>query len=118
MAFWEDFLSKARDVADTVGEKTGDFVNATKLKMALADVKREMSVTMEGLGRLVYDAYKTDADVSDLIEQAYARMAQLEEKQNELERALCAYRKACVCNECGAINADDARFCKACGKEL
>lgn len=118
MAFFEEFLNKAKDVADAVGEKTNDFVSATKLKMALSDVKRELATTMEGLGRLVYDAHKTDADVTELVEQAYVRIAELETKQNELERALCAYQKACVCGECGAVNTEDARFCKACGKEL
>lgn len=118
MAFFEDFLNKAKDVADVVGEKTNDFVSATKLKMALSDVKREMSATMEGLGRLVYDAHKTEADVTELVEQAYARAAELETKQNELEKALCAYQNACVCDACGVVNTDDARFCKACGKEL
>ena len=118
MAFLEEFLNKAKDVADAVGEKTGDFVSATKLKMALSDVKRETAATMEGLGRLAYDAHKTDADVTELLDQAYARVEELEAKRNELERALCAYQKACVCGECGAVNTDDARFCKACGKEL
>lgn len=118
MAFFEDFLNKAKDVAEVVEEKTTDFVSATKLKMALSDVKREMSATMEGLGRLVYDAHKTDADVTELTEQAYARAAELEAKQRDLEKALCAYQKACVCDACGVVNADDAHFCKACGKEL
>ena len=97
MAFLEDFLNKARDVADVVGEKTNDFVNATKLRMAIADVKREISATMEGLGRLVYDAHQSDADITDLVQQAVDRVHKLEAKQRELEKALCVYQKACVC---------------------
>ncbi len=118
MAFFEDFLNKAKDVAGVVEEKTTDFVSVTKLKMALSDVKREMAATMEGLGRLVYDAHKTDADVSELMQQAYERAAELEAKQRELEKALCVYQNASVCEACGTVNTDDAHFCKSCGKEI
>lgn len=118
MALLDDVLHTARDVVDIAAEKTVDFVSMTKLRIALADVKREIALTMEGLGRLVYDAQKSDADIADLVAQACKRVDQLTVRQRKLERQLCAYRKATICGACDAINDEDAYFCKGCGSAL
>lgn len=118
MAFLDDFLNTARDVADVAAEKTADFVGMTKLRIALADVKREIAATMEGLGRLIYDAQKNGSDVSVLVEQACGHVDELAEKRRDLEKQLCAYRKATVCDHCDALNDEDAHFCKGCGSSL
>ena len=118
MITFEDIYNKARDVADIVGEKTGDFVSMTKLKMALADNKREMAATMEGLGRLVYDAKKSDADVTAMMDEAIAHADELEAQRAELEKKLYGYQNAAICPQCGAVNDKDAKFCQQCAQEL
>ncbi len=118
MALLDDVLNTARDVIDVAAEKTTDFVGMTKLRIALADVKREIAMTMEGIGRLVYDAQKNGADIADMVAQACAQIDQLTVKQHKLEQQLCAYRKATICAHCDAINDDDAHFCKGCGSSL
>ena len=43
MGTFEDVLCKARNVAESAGKKTTDFVEVTKLKMEMADSEREFS---------------------------------------------------------------------------
>lgn len=118
MALLDDVLVTARDVVAISAEKTVEFVEMTKLKMAIATVKRDIARTMEGLGRLVYDAKQTGADITDLVDQACHRVDQLSKKQRHLEQQLCAYRRASICDQCDAINDEDAHFCKGCGSTL
>lgn len=118
MVTLEDILNKAKNVADAAKDKTGDFVSITKLKMALSDNKREMSATMEGLGRLVYDAEKNENDVTELVQQAIARADELEQQRTDLEKQLYGYQDAAVCAKCGTANAKSAKFCQNCGEAL
>ena len=53
MAAFEDVLSCAKSVAQTAGRKTEEFVELTKLRVKIADLRREIAALYEGLGRLV-----------------------------------------------------------------
>ena len=118
MMTWEDILGKTRDAAEYVGKKTEDFVELTKLRLALSDTEKELAATMEGLGRLVYDARKSGADVTALLDEAVATADALQKKAEGLREQIYAYKKVKRCAACQAINREDAAYCKACGAKL
>ena len=115
---WDDIIGKTRDAAEFVGRKTEDIVELTRLKVALCDTERELAATMEGLGRLVYDAKKSGADISELLDAGVEAADELHLKADRLRRKIAQNRKLHECKECHTFNPDDAAFCKSCGKSL
>lgn len=118
MTAFDDFVNKAKNVAGAAGKKTSDFVEVTKLKMSVSDLERELSCTMEGLGRLVFDASKTGEDVSVQVEEAVAKADTIKKAIEDLKDKVCEYKKGIRCAACGASNDDDSEFCKKCGTKL
>ena len=58
MTTLEDVLYKAKTMAEAAGKKTSDMLEATRLKMEAAEIEKDISATLEGLGRLIYDGRK------------------------------------------------------------
>lgn len=118
MGTFEDILNKAKRGAEVVGQKTGDFVEVTKLKMAASDLDKEIAATYEGLGRLVYDAQKSDEDVSEMIQDCIDSIDELQEAADAIREQIYSYKNVHRCVACGAIVDKDSAFCPKCGAPL
>ncbi len=118
MGAFEDVLIKAKDLAETAGKKTSDMVELTKLKVEAAEIEKDIAATLEGLGRLIYDARKAGEDVGELIDDCVARVDELTKKKDEAEARICEFRNAVRCRNCGTVNPDDACYCKKCGEKI
>lgn len=118
MATFEDVVNKAKSAAETAGKKTADFLEVARLKMDAAETEKELSYTMEGLGRLLYDEKKTGEDRSSQMEDGFRRADELHARLNELRDQICRVQKAARCRQCGTANPEDAAYCKKCGARL
>ncbi|NLN81709.1 MAG: zinc ribbon domain-containing protein [Clostridiales bacterium] len=118
MTSFEDVISKAKSVAEVAGKKTSDFIEVTRLKIEAAELEKEMSSVLEGLGRLVYDARKAGEDVSPMVDDCVTRLNEYQLKIDALRKKIDAYRYTVRCKDCGAPNPDDAAFCKKCGAKV
>ena len=83
MNILDDILVNVKSAAQAVGEKTGDFANLAKLRVALAEIRKELRKKYEELGREAFDLM-TQGEMSNesLIKNA--------EDIKELEQALKA----------------------------
>ena len=104
--------------AECVGKKASDLVEVTKLKMEAAEVEKDVSATLEGLGRLVYDGRKSGQDVSALTEECITKIDELNARVAELRRKIDEYNNILRCPQCQAVNTDDSLYCKKCGTKL
>lgn len=118
MTVFDDVLSRARALAKTAGEKTGEFVELTKVKMEIADLEREMTSLYEGLGRLVYDGKQSGENVDELVDACIAQLDDQNEHLKELQEKLMESKNVVACKMCGALNENDAVFCNQCGEKL
>ncbi len=118
MTTFEDILAKARDIAESVKDKTGEIVDKTKLKLAIGDLEKKLAATFEGIGRLVYDAEIAGEDIAQLKTDAFDTVKELQAELATLQAKLYDLEGVACCNTCGAPNEKDATFCKKCGKPL
>ena len=70
MGVFEDVVVKAKAVAEVAGKKTGEFVELSKLKVNAAEVSKDISQRLEALGKIAYDAAKTENNADELIRAA------------------------------------------------
>lgn len=118
MASFEDVVSRVKDVAETAGKKTGELVELGKIKLKIADLRREISAAQEGLGRLVYDSRRSQENVEELIEACVGHIDELNAQLEELENKVMESKNAVRCDACGSLNVNTAVFCNQCGAKL
>lgn len=118
MATFDDFVDKARSAAETVGKKGSDLIEVTRLKVDIAEQEKELSYTMEGLGRLLYDQRKNGTDVEQQMEEGVRRADELNVRINQLRDKICAVQHTVRCRACGGVSPRDAVYCQKCGSRL
>ncbi len=117
MTTFEDVLSCAKSVAQTAGRKTEEIVELTKLRVKIADLRRETAALYEGLGRLIYDSRTANEPVDDMVEACVEQLKELEAQIVKLEDRVMESKNVVRCS-CGCLNVNTATFCNQCGKKL
>lgn len=118
MATFEDAVSYVKGAAETASRKTGEWVELAKIKLKIADLRREIATANEGLGRLVYDSRQSGAEVEDMIEACVAHIRDLHEQTEDLESKIMDAKNVVRCGQCGALNEMTAAYCNQCGTKL
>ncbi len=118
MGTFEDVVIKAKSVADAAGKKTVEFVEITKLSLAIAEAKDKVDKLFAEMGKIVYDAVKDDSDCTEeiktralIIDDNIALLNQLNEKMAHMK---CMKK----CTICGADNQKVSDYCHKCGAKL
>ena len=118
MATFEEVLHKAKSIAEAAGKKTGEVVEVTRLKLQAVGLGKDIENEMAELGRAIYNAQKTGSDVAEATEQSVAKIDALQDALDTVNDAIYSRRGMKRCKECSAVNADDADYCKRCGKPI
>lgn len=118
MAMFEDVVSRVKDVAETAGRKTGELVELGKMKLKIADLRREIAAAHEGLGRLIYDSRKSGEPVDDMVDACIEHISTLNAEIEELEERIMDSKNVVRCDGCGVFNESTAVFCNQCGTKL
>ena len=108
------------DIKNSVGsavKKSGELVEITKVKLAIADTKNEIKSKLAALGEEVYFAQKNDlspesaAELIGELDELYAILEAQEAK-------LATLKKQKVCPNCDAPSDSEAVFCSRCGSKF
>lgn len=114
----EEVLSKAKDLADAAGKKTGELVQLTKLKLEACETEKAISLQFENIGRQVYAARQSGESADEALEELYAVLEELEQKAADIVDKIEELRRTKHCAACGKYNAVDAVYCQSCGEKL
>ncbi|MBR2743333.1 MAG: zinc ribbon domain-containing protein [Clostridia bacterium] len=115
---FNQFVKAARSTTTTVTKKTGEIVEATKLKVAIADVENEVDSLYTEIGRLVYKAFSENGEPSETINEKCAVISEKLKDIELLKIKLAGVKDSVMCGECGAGNAPGSQFCSSCGAKL
>ena len=118
MTTFDDFLYKAKTVAQAAGKKTEEWVEVAKLKCEVVSLQKEQATTFEGMGRLWYDAQKSGKDVSELLRECATHIDELEVRIADVQDRILQRKDAVRCRTCNEPNPIDSAFCRKCGAKI
>ncbi len=118
MSILEDVLLNARSAVDSVGKKAGKVIDMSKLIMAAADIKAELSKKYEILGRVTFEAQTKGKDYSKSVAEIVEKISQLQAELASVNEMIANSKNRPKCTNCGSYNAKGAVFCNKCGAKL
>lgn len=117
----KNYAAKAKDetakVAKTIWGKTGEFVDQTKLSMAITDAQRKIDDMYKQIGRLVYGDYKDGDEFATEVNECCEKIVSMEEEIASLKNEMSKLKDLVVCR-CGQHNDKNAIYCSRCGEKL
>ncbi len=114
----EKFFSDLKNTVNSAVKKSGELVELTKLKVAIADSKNAIKNRYASLGELAYLAAKGEENPASDAETLVAEIDELKATLNEQEAKAAELAKKKICSKCGKAVSDDAAFCPACGNPM
>ncbi|MBO4431996.1 MAG: zinc-ribbon domain-containing protein [Clostridia bacterium] len=118
MEFFDDAISKTKEVFETVSQKTGEVITTEKQKFDIASLKSKREKDFAALGKLYYKALSDDdnapEDAKVIIEAIKAKNAEIERLFNEIQKT----KNKKTCPACGASIDNNSVFCNICGAKL
>lgn len=118
MGVFEDVILNVKSALDTVGKKTGDFVDLSKLKLNESEIKSGISKNYEQLGKLTYKSIKNDYDNKEEITNCISEIDRLYTELKEIQGQISTMKKVKVCCKCGNENDQEMKYCGYCGAKL
>lgn len=118
MGIFEDVVLNAKAVVDSVGKKAGEVVDISKLKLAAADLKSEISQKYQILGRIAFEEISTGKDYSKNKEEIVEKIKELKIHLESVNDMIASSKQKVKCNVCGSYNSKGAVFCNTCGEKL
>lgn len=118
MSIFEDVLLNARSAVDTVSKKAGQVIDVSKLKIAAADLKSEISRKYQILGRVAYEETVNGKDYSANKAELIEKIGELKGELESITELIASSGNKIKCTSCGAYNSRKAVFCNKCGEKL
>lgn len=118
MGILDDMVINARSAAEAVGKKAGQLMDASKLRINVAELNAEISKRYEALGQYVYESCREKLAEDP---EAVGKMAEIDELKTQhaaLSKELTDKQNKVVCPTCGKQSANNVRFCSNCGTQL
>lgn len=88
MNFMDNLKKAVSDTASVAARKTSEFVEKSKTKYSIYDLKNEIEKIYTQLGEEVYKSYKSDESIADFVENKCAEIDALNSKIAELNKKL------------------------------
>lgn len=118
MGNFDDAFSRARSMAETLGKKSAEALELSRLKLDEAEAKSRLNRAYAELGRVYYAVLSGKRENAG---RKSAALAEIERQTNlmaSLEKEIRAVQTLKKCAACGAMNQKKADFCAKCGSKL
>ena len=118
MDTFDKTVQKAKDVFDIAINKTGEFVNVSKLKFSVASLNNKLEKKYAQLGKTHFKMLK-DANIENV--EIASTVAEIKHIRNEIRGLLQEIDELegkITCKKCGCKAPNKSIFCNNCGERF
>lgn len=114
----EKIFSDLKNSVNSAVKRSGELLEISKVKMAVADTKNEIGRKYRELGEKVYEAHQEDADTATEVEGIIWELDELFEVLKSHEMKLASLKKEKICENCKQSSDMEAAYCSKCGAKF
>lgn len=115
---FDDFVLKAKDIADAATKKTGELYEISKYKYECIKINGEVKKLYEQLGSSVYSMVKGGYDNRELIDSLTEEIDECLDRLREINDIISDMKNVVTCPICGSKNGIENTYCAKCGSKL
>lgn len=115
---FDDFLEKAKCIAEEAVKKTGKTIDISKLKMQDMQISGKLKEQYQKLGNAVYFMKKENFENPELIDAITEKIDHLIAEQEQIKKQMEVIKECKICPCCEQKNSVHANYCIKCGCDL
>lgn len=119
MSALDDIIVNTKSAAETIGKKTGEIIDSAKLRLQIADIKKDLSKAYEELGIVAFNLCGIGTLKDDNLEEHCLKikelLSQLESAQKLKESKNVT---EIVCPLCKEKYTTEVTYCSKCGSRI
>jgi len=119
MSALDDLIVNTKSVAENIGKKTGEIIDSAKLRIQIADIKRDLSKAYEELGIVAFNLCNIgavkDSNLDDHCLKVKELLSQLESAQSLKDGS---NESVTVCPFCEEKFTTEVVYCSKCGSKI
>lgn len=118
MDFFDNAVSKAKEVFDVAYKKTEAAVNTGKQKFDVASIENKLAKDYEKLGAIYYNMIKDSDELDDETRELKLAINEKCEKIAKIKEEINNAKNKRLCPSCGIAVDKASAFCSSCGAKL
>lgn len=105
------------DISKNVADKSGKFIEDTKVKIAISDKEAIIEQTYVAIGKTVYDIYSKGEDVGKVFTKECKSIDKLVKEVEEYNDKVLLNKDLRKCSNCAETIKLDSVYCSSCGEK-
>ncbi len=118
MGFFDNALSKTKEVFDVAAKKTDEVVTVEKQKFNISSLKSKREKDYADLGRVYFEMIKNDTSLSDEVRNLVDAITEKSEEIDRLNQDIQNIKNKRICPNCKANIDVNSSYCNNCGEKL
>ncbi|MBE6839548.1 MAG: hypothetical protein E7507_08450 [Ruminococcus sp.] len=118
MSGMDSFIDGARRCIDSAAEKTGDFIEVSKLKLEKTQLESKVREQYQKLGKMCFDMSETGTDTTPYMNEVMDKIRELKKDIQWTEDRINSVKPQKTCASCGKKNSTENLYCQNCGAKL
>ena len=118
MDFFDDAVSKDKEVFGVAKKKTEDVVTTQKQKFDIASMENKLEKDYSALGKLYFKIVENEEIEDENVKSIVEMIKEKNQKITEIKEEMSANKNKKICPKCLAEIDVGAVFCSACGERI
>ena len=118
MATIDNVAKTVTDLAETAGKKGEELLKISKLKIKETQIKKDISLKLEKLGKMYYELCKIGEENKLVLKNLIVEIDELKAQLADVREKISEVKGTVNCPVCKATNPIDADYCAKCGEKI